>query len=343
MAAFIKNLALIAVSMLVALLLAEGASRLVMPVKYGNEFVTMDGAPFNPRTAGRLTPDARFRMVAQEFDAVVTHTPDGYRGLAQPVNPEVIFIGDSFTYGIGLNDKETIPHVYCRALDVSCANLGVPGTATGHQLERLDRFLQEKNWRPRTVRLLFMGMTGALMAGNDFSGNLEYEAQQQRTDETGAQAPQTKSPLHWLLGQRKLLLEHSNLVRILYYVYGPVLRAELSPDTAADDLEKALAATERQLLKLHSLSEDYGFDYAIYIIHPMQDLMTGGYQQTWTTLQDIAPTMRVYTTAPALLGSGDAAQYYFPYDGHLNAKGARLVARYIAGMDEIAESRPVAQ
>ncbi|MCB9990836.1 MAG: SGNH/GDSL hydrolase family protein [Rhodospirillales bacterium] len=334
-----KNILLMAVSVLVTLVMLEGASRLVMPVKYGNEVMALDGSALPPYEGDEmLRPGLSYRVVSQEFDTVVTHTPSGYRGLSEPVNPEVVFIGDSFTYGVGLQDKETIPHIYCRELDLVCVNLGVPGTATIRQLDRLERYLQEKNWRPREVKLLFMGMTAALLAGNDLNGNLE-ELPKEDVPVAAEAAPVVSGGgglLAWLVGQRTFMLDHSNLVRIAYYIGGPLLRAGLSPETGDDELHRALGVTKDQFARLEALSKQYGFAYHIYIIHPMQDVINDTWENTLQALQDIAPEGAVVTSlAPAVFRDDSLpSSNYYPMDGHLNAAGAEKTALYLVGLDQ---------
>lgn len=337
MKTFIKNMVLLGVSVLVTFAVVEVGSRYIMPVEYGHKLLTLQGEPMGAYSGEEaLRPDTSYRVLSQEFDTVVTHTKEGYRGLSHPLNPEVVFIGDSFTYGIGLNDKETIPHIYCRELDLICANLGVPGTATVKQLSRLEKYLTKYNWRPREVKLMFMGMTSALLAGNDFNGNVEEAAARRSKNAISKNEPAQKTLWAKIIDQRALMLEHSNLVRIVYYIGGPLLRAKLSPQTNDGELKRALDVTARQFARLEELSTYYKFDYSIHVIHPMQDIMTGGHEKTLTALKRIAKTDKVYTTAAAFDGMEKVQQFYFPMDGHFNRKGAETVARFMARQDRTA-------
>jgi hypothetical protein len=130
-----------------------------------------------------------------------------------------------------------------------------------------------------------------------------------------------------------LILEHSNFVRNAYYIYAPVLRAAFSPEMDAMELQRALAITAQQFRRLKELATYYGFDYSIYILHPMQDLLNGGYENTLAAIREIAPTDRVYTTAPAWLDGGPPQQYYYAMDGHPNATGAAKLAHFMMKQD----------
>ena len=127
----LKNLALVLFSVLLSLVLMEGVSRLFMPVQYGHSFVAEDGSAVSPvRDFHTLAPSLSFRQVTHEYDKATTHTSGGFRGPMNPAQPGVIFIGDSFTYGTGLADEETIPFLYCMETGEACVNLGRAGTAT---------------------------------------------------------------------------------------------------------------------------------------------------------------------------------------------------------------------
>jgi hypothetical protein len=334
---FLKNAFLLVVSVAASLLFAEGGSRYMMPIRYGYTVLSLQGGPLGAPlevygSAGELQPGVSYRVLTQEFDTVVTHTKEGYRGLSSPANPDIVFIGDSFTYGVGLNDQETIPYVYCHEMHLVCVNLGVPGTGTVLQVARLQSYLREYGWHPREVKLLFMGMTSALMSGNDLNDNLKEMTQRHSQDSAAVPAKQAG---FWsaIYDHRSLILEHSNIARNAYYIYAPLLRAVFSPKMNDQELQRGLAITSQQFKILQDLAASYGFAYSIYILPPMQDLMNGGYQNTLAAIRKIAATDRVYTTAPALLDGGPPQQYYYAMDGHPSASGAAKLARFMVARD----------
>jgi hypothetical protein len=173
-----------------------------------------------------------------------------------------------------------------------------------------------------------MGMTAALMSGNDLNDNLkEFEEHPTQDNET---VPTHRTGL-WasIYDRRSLILGYSNLIRNAYYVYAPLLRAKFSPKMDDTELQQALAVTAQEFTALEKLAALYGFEYSIYILHPMQDVMNGGYDDTLRSIRRIAQTDRVYTTAPALLEGGPPQQYYYAMDGHPNPAGADRLARFM--------------
>lgn len=336
-----KNLLLILVSLLFSLAVLEGMSRLVMPIQYGHNYISIDGREDVDPTRDHLTltPSVTFRQKTHEFDKVTTHTADGFRGTENPDNPDVIFIGDSFTYGTGLADEETIPQVFARDSGRVSVNLGRAGTGTVRQLDILEHFLAQKDWHPQEVKLVVMAMTAALMAGNDLADNLEESGGKSYQKKEAAAQKREKNPLRILVNKRKAVLAHSNLARIIYYTAGPLLRAKLSPEVGAEKLEKALEITKEQFARLDKIAQEKGFTYTIYLIHPMQDFVNGTAGDTFAALSALVPPGKVIDTAPVFSGIAPR-DYYYPLDGHLKPEGAAAVAAFIASTPSLSPTAP---
>lgn len=154
---WLLRLAMVAVSLLVGLLLAEATVRVVHPISDGRDNVTLDGVPIKSWFA----PGSVYRQVSNEYDARTTITDKGHRVPGSDGTPDVVFVGDSFTYGWGVADDDTFASIYCTRTGHTCANLGAPGTGTAKQLNRLEEFLDKYQWQPKEVKLVFFGMSGA--------------------------------------------------------------------------------------------------------------------------------------------------------------------------------------
>src|SRR5688572_1489174 len=168
MQGFLKNSALVFAACLTGLILLEGVSRFVYPIQYGHKYFSADGREaVEPANKDEITlkPSLTYRQKTQEFDKITTHTARGFRGpkggFMDPAKPDVIFIGDSMTYGIGLSDEETIPYLYCQGLKLHCVNLGRPSTSTQDQLDILEHYLTTYAWRPVKVNLIMNAMTSS--------------------------------------------------------------------------------------------------------------------------------------------------------------------------------------
>lgn len=320
---WLGRLALLVFGTVVALAGAELATRLVYPLHLV-ERRSLGGAP----VPDWLTPGARYRQVSSEFDALTTIGPDGYREpAAPPGGPDLVFLGDSNTFGWGLADDETFAARTCRAAGRACANLGAPGTGTIEQVARLEEFLARHGWRPREVWLFVFAMTKSFSRGNDLADDW-WHAQWARARETGvAPAPATaRERLERALFRQDVLLERSNLARLVKYLWAPWLRSVLQPGLAEERREEALAATRGALVRLDELAREHGFAVRLFLLHPIQDLMWGTYGETAAALGRIAPAP-IDDLAP--LFADDPRRYYYPLDGHFNAAGVEVIVRHL--------------
>jgi hypothetical protein len=311
-------------SLVVALALAEGIVRAFYPVLDGRNNVTLDGAPIKDWFA----PGSVYRQVSNEYDAITTITDKGHRVPGTDGNPEVVFVGDSFTYGYGLKDEETFASLYCASRRVGCANLGMPGSGTSRQVQRLEEFLSKWQWKPRQVKLFFFGMSGSLSAGNDFVDNYNYgrwlKARQNGPALPGevARAPRPESLRARVIGWQSSLLEHSHVMRRAKFHWGPLLKSLIINDPGEERMSEALAHTKRGLEELDDLSRRAGFDYEIYLIVPVQDIIRGTHDDTLAALNGVSPKAAI-PTAPLFVG--EPQNYYYAYDGHLNPRGSRRI------------------
>lgn len=328
------RLVLVTISCMVALVLAEGMARMFFPVSDGRDNVTLDGKPVK----GWFEPGSVYRQVSNEYDALTTITTKGHRVPGVDGNPDVIFIGDSFTYGYGLKDDETFASIYCTQLHRACVNLGLPGSGTLKQVERLEHFIDEWGWKPKEVKLFFFGMSGSFSAGNDFVDNYDrytrsHEARangEQIIQDQGTRGKPTVGLVEHLIGLQDSVLGHSMLLRLTKFYWGPMLKSIMVADPGKERMAVAKVATRESLARLDDLSRRVGFDYKIYLLVPVQDIIRGTYEETLATLNGVSPKP-VIATAHLFLDSPQ--DFYFSFDGHLNAKGSRRIAELLASSD----------
>jgi hypothetical protein len=326
---------LIVTSVVFALLLAEVVTRFVRPISDGRQNVSLDGRPITTL----FEPGAVYRQVSTEFDAITTITSKAHRVPGTNGNPDVVFVGDSFTYGWGLADDETFASIYCRLQQRTCANLGRPGTGTIQQVERLEQFLRTWNWRPREVKLFFFGMSSSFSNGNDFRDNYDYvHSRRSDGDPSGTSLAVSEADdaapraglVERVLDSQAFLLGHSNLLRLAKFYWGPMLRSMIVAEPGEGRMDEAVAATRQSLIRLDQLSREYGFDYQIYLIVPVQDIIRHTHGVTLTTLNQIAPRQAISTATLFLDSPG---QFFYSFDGHLNAAGSRRIADFLVAHD----------
>lgn len=165
-----KTARLALVGMGAALLLSEVIVRLFIPVRnVGPSFTVFDPvygkAHRKNFSCERITPEFRMRFSTNAL---------GHRGPDPPAFPEhgIVFLGDSFTEGLGVNDGEEFPDLIRRVLDqrfgpgaVPVVNAGIGNTGNGMWLKFLHR--EVHRYKPRLVVLQLMN--------NDFSENIQEQ------------------------------------------------------------------------------------------------------------------------------------------------------------------------
>lgn len=157
-----KKLALSAVSILITLLFAEVALRIlgIGAIGRGSAWFAGGNHPrflFQPDPSGyTLRPGFQGREIAQskEFDVPIAIDGQGLRAQPHtaPPQPRVLAIGDSMTFGEGVPADSTWPAVLERALGAHVDNAGVPGYNSAQMVGRLRRYLPRLH--PRVVVML---------------------------------------------------------------------------------------------------------------------------------------------------------------------------------------------
>ncbi len=315
-----KNLAgnalLLFFSFAIVFAIGEVASRVFSPISPGPSILDLNG---NRQKISYIEPGKTFRITTPDYDAKTSITQDGYRAPPATGNPETIFIGDSFTYGQGVTDQQTFPALYCKAKGIQCANLAVPGASTLYETDRLEHYLQTKNWSPNFVNLFFF-------TGNDFTDNLD--ASEKRRQGLVYEPEEINKDIQKQKGLRQRIVEtglyYSNLLRVIYYKLLPVLRDDPQQSEAA--LNDALKITRNEFLRLNALSEKYAFALRIFIVFPQQEIEQDIYKKLTEKIQSISPVTVIPLGA---LFKDKPAQYYFPTDGHFNVAGNKRLADYL--------------
>lgn len=118
--------------------------------------------------------NSRFVMSTDRNGWRITY-PRGWRPAA--LVPTVVLAGDSFAYGIGVNDEETVAWILARETPYKIVNLGVLGYGTDQELVKLEEFL-EANPKER------LGAIIVLVFDNDF-----IDVQQARAPSLGRTKP----------------------------------------------------------------------------------------------------------------------------------------------------------
>jgi len=315
------NFLALIIGSLIALFLAETITRFVMPIFPGTHKLDEKGnhVEFHNIEAGQT-----FRQFSAEFDAHTSITSDGYRSPEAKGNPELIFIGDSFTYGQGLSDEETFIMQYCKQANFQCMNLGVPGYGTINAVERLGSFLKDKEVRPRKVYLVMLAMTSFLGAGNDLYDNIKINDQRNTKKLNDDKEVKYKETVLRRISNQ--ILRWSNFARVIKFNFAPIIKSKLIVKPETDQLHTALSLTQKSLHQLEALAKKYNFTAEIILIHPMQDISRGTHKETFEKIKSIT-NLKIIPSAEYFMPN--PSEYYFAMDGHFNLQGSNKMVELL--------------
>src|SRR5690242_15673527 len=113
----IFSLLLLFFGLVAGLVLCEFAVRMLAP-----QALTSDVVMADPDVDYRLRPNTQGHMSSPEYSADIRINSLGFRGAEispakKPGVARVLFLGDSFTFGHGLGETETLPYLVGRELE----------------------------------------------------------------------------------------------------------------------------------------------------------------------------------------------------------------------------------
>jgi hypothetical protein len=157
--------------LVVALAIAEGAVRLISPQEVGPVRFA-----FDPELGEIPVPGQQGkRNLAGVFAFTYSNNSLGWRGRreyreAKQTDSRVLMLGDSFTYGIGVNDNQTFAarvekDLRADQMSVEVMNAGCPGKGTDYELKCFQTV--GRKFHPDLTILSFLG--------NDFEDNARGE------------------------------------------------------------------------------------------------------------------------------------------------------------------------
>jgi hypothetical protein len=310
----LKVVAVQAVILLVGMAVMEFVLRefLPLPVHGG---IYLDRSGRSVRVALNqfvLRPNLDVMHQASEFSKRIRTTDLGYRWIDNAsLTPDYLFLGDSFTFGHGVSDKETFADLFCMRHGFRCQNLGRSGTGTFDQTRILRYALEHYGVRPANVVLVMLAACWIDAAGNDLGDNL-------RGPVVGTE---DRPPPDGLLRALQRWLGDLEIVKRGMLVLSRELKGALYRCSNKARIDEGVAATRTALTELQQLTSQYHFTVTVVVVHPYAEL-DGHYVQTEQAVRRATPdAFKLIFT-----GADFRKDQYYPYDGHLNVAGHRNMA-----------------
>ncbi len=294
---------------------------------------------FDPQLgwAGIPNLDARFCKV--DFDVHVQHDANGYRmkqSRELPFGtPVVAFLGDSFTWGWGVEDGQVLTDVVqtCAGSTLDVKNFGVNAYGTLQESLLLKKLLSE-GLKPSVVVVLFFQ--------NDFSDTVGPDKKRPSVDVKGSNIQILNSPVHddyMTDGFTRRVLDSSRLFQTIAYVSNLwkekrnalALASTVYKDEAVS--AEAEAGIEYSLGQLQKSCRDSGARLVVAYIPSIRDIQAIQ-QTTWVEtllrvcnsnqieLLDLTPVFKEASIE-------NPTKLYFPNDQHWNAQGHQVAGEFI--------------
>ena len=287
-------------------------------------------------------PDASFQFVTVDFDVRVSHDEDGLRhcGLESRVDQDAGFpgttvwvLGDSTTWGWGINDGETYVDILneLSADDLAFRNLGITGYAMPQEYLLLKDYF-ERGRRPELVLILY--------AGNDLVESLKPGPIRPRFEVVDGKVEWRNHPVprsaKWNISAR---LKQSSLVYNYIHFYLTIVKLKLrakSREAAYDRRGEAKRSggtppTGEQRVALlegyrmiQQLCRDHGARFAVIAQLPSDS------RDVASVCAELGvPVLDMSDAWTRHLDDEQAPPVRFRSDPHANAAGHRLIAESV--------------
>lgn len=370
-----QKLAAVAISTLLSLLAAEVALRVFAPRRTFEVLAGAYPAMFNASDVFpyRLRENYGGRLAAADFDTTIQINSKGYRGSEFASNKgdarRVLVIGDSFTFGWGVNDDQTYPAVLQRLLEARAPSQRIEvinaGFAACYSPDTYYLYLKRDG-----LALEPDAIVVGLFVGNDLDSDFAFENEWVEKDAAGL-------PLrirnvnyqvldHFLIPSRIPLryrtpvLSRSHVFQGMFDVWwelSPRIKSWLPGVTVyaqtgaeeqvpynyrlryADRTEEVFTRVRTLLRAMHQLASQHGIPIYFMVIPDRVQLSPDAYAGLPADLakpqKELArffdsEGMKYLDLLPAFRERSGGPLLYLPRDGHFSIEGNQAAAERLA-------------
>ena len=317
-----------------------------------------------------FAPNSEFQVVTQEYSHTVNIDRGGYRSngdLTYGYSKTVPILGDSFTFGLGVEDSETFVSLLDTMSTIRYLNLGIPGNSIAQHIDIVERRHHELGEPSNYVFVFFVG--------NDFQNIVESHIMSSKKDVVdigdGSDMdyyPTTTSKFNILSSINEYVMRDAFLSKlyIVQWVRHKLLmlvnrsNADLMDPIFLiirkdkDYLSNAKLVFENELKSLNRLSRKLYFDYAFIIIPDRHQidlnllrLRSEYYGITDDKIDILLPNdlladlfqsngVPYIDVTDCMASKEDISSLFYVRDNHLTTRGHRVAAACMAnGIDTI--------
>ncbi|MDP3920149.1 MAG: hypothetical protein Q8R76_05020 [Candidatus Omnitrophota bacterium] len=326
-----NNITAAAISTLIFILFLEIAFR-IFPSPARSEFLNHQfniRHPSSQPTFGKHPtlgewniPGSQAVVKRREYEMTVGINTKGLRNPETPYEKSpsryrILFLGDSFTYGTGVEEHQTFVAGVNKKIAAygEAINGGAPGSSTADEF----RFLQSEGikYSPDSVVLCFFQ--------NDIQDNF-----QKALDKTNHYNPSPfLSFFYRAFGRISQTLDHLFYGRSALYAFVVNFKRNFVIPYTITDTE--FAATAEWLERIKGFTDSRGIQFAIIYIPRREEILKPEQFLTHTYLERYAAsrTIPLLSLWRVFRTREDYGTLYFPLDTHLNSSGHAEVTRLI--------------
>jgi lysophospholipase L1-like esterase len=320
------NFVLCLCSLVVSVLLTEMGIRILAPQH-------MSGVVFEyaPRGYSVIKSEATALYSVGDRKGIYHFMPHHLRGVSTPTAgaTRILVLGDSFTFGVGLDDEDTYVALLQKKLDTAFGagqfvllNAGIPGSGSAEHLAFLEDFAAEIE--PRAV-IIFISIDDFDRASRSPLYRLSEQAVLS-LDEGNA----PKSMLKELVTESRIynfLIQHAHVAQlirrfIIDKLYSPnrKLASVGAPGSNSESGAEQKRLVRALFRRMKAWCDSHDIRFAV---------INNGWQ-SYDWLPDLlrSENIVVFDAAPRVQPAIrlDMTSYAIPEDGHPNPKGAELIA-----------------
>jgi lysophospholipase L1-like esterase len=322
----------------------EGTIRLFWPQNLRTDyFENASIATPDDQLGHRLRPLARSVVSGPEYTVEFRINAEGLRDEVPHALPKpqgvtrVLVLGDSFAYGSGNSYDQIWPVVFERRLlrdeyRVEVVKAGVPGYDTRTEALYLERIFAD--YDPDVVVLTFLA--------NDLFTNAPIERARTDLDEHESPiqgASRKGSDLHSLILLKRLLMTSDSLYARLYMM---TKRAEYFAAPPSTAVTRQIEVTKGLLSRMQRFCRRNGRDLVVLSVPQQFQVLAPEHAEDLGV--DVDAIDRVFAEFAAKRGftwlatlpklkeayRAEGEDLFFRFDGHLNERGNRAIADYLA-------------
>jgi hypothetical protein len=281
-----------------------------------------------------LRPNIEFVHKSSEFSAEIASDKHGYRkvtgGIKKPHAFDWAFVGDSFTFGHGIETGKTFIDIVCSKNNLSCLNLGLSGSSQFMQHNIVNSFIAEypdyaiNNWA-----FILTVSCNLNQAGNDLGQNQNivdrnYKKIEQQQDHLS----DSNDTIIHLLKSIRNITDKSMILKKIATLAANTIRSQVFSCSSEEKLKNSITITDDILTKISNKIKNHNnnTNIHIFLVSAFAEIENGGKSLDLLQSYSIFHPHNLMSTFKNL----NSGNYFFPYDGHMNEEGHKILAKSLS-------------